>query len=218
MLNTSSRPEAPSKTLEVAEGRLQSSKILSEEVKKVVQSLRVALGEGDATLEAAITDTHSELAIEELGDNVQEDNQEDSDSTSEDQATSSDDVKGDDVNYWEGFNDEGPHESQSSRSSESSSADESPGSVSTRPSSTGRIAKRPQSEKGIPKTKQGLSAGAGESTFLPSLSVGFVDGSDSDWSDAEADAADAHVKKNRRGQRARKAYVSFQLKSLFTMR
>ncbi|KAI0822272.1 Bud-site selection protein [Trametes gibbosa] len=48
---------------------------------------------------------------------------------------------------------------------------------------------------------------AGESTFLPSLSVGFTrgDSSASDFSDidAEADAADA-PRKNRRGQRARR--------------
>ncbi|KXN88250.1 BUD22 family protein C4F10.06, partial [Leucoagaricus sp. SymC.cos] len=43
------------------------------------------------------------------------------------------------------------------------------------------------------------------STFLPSLSVGFVRGSDdSDWSDNEAKVADSG-KKNRRGQRARRA-------------
>lgn len=44
------------------------------------------------------------------------------------------------------------------------------------------------------------------STFLPSLSVGFVRGSDeSDWSDSEAKIADSDKKKNRRGQRARRA-------------
>ncbi|KAF5360473.1 hypothetical protein D9756_004723 [Leucocoprinus leucothites] len=44
------------------------------------------------------------------------------------------------------------------------------------------------------------------STFLPSLSVGFIRGSDeSDWSDAEAKLADSGQKKNRRGQRARRA-------------
>lgn len=49
-------------------------------------------------------------------------------------------------------------------------------------------------------------ARAGESTFLPSLSVGFIRGnSDSDWSDGEADIADIPQRKNRRGQRARKA-------------
>ncbi|KAF9046719.1 Bud-site selection protein [Panaeolus papilionaceus] len=44
-----------------------------------------------------------------------------------------------------------------------------------------------------------------ESTFLPSLSVGFVRGSDdSDFSEAEGNVADM-PKKNRRGQRARRA-------------
>ena len=46
---------------------------------------------------------------------------------------------------------------------------------------------------------------AAESTFLPSLAVGFTRGdSDSDWSDGEANVADG-VRKNRRGQRARRA-------------
>lgn len=47
-----------------------------------------------------------------------------------------------------------------------------------------------------------------ESTFLPSLAVGFTRGdSDTDWSDSEAKVADSTEKKNRRGQRARRAYV-----------
>jgi hypothetical protein len=47
-----------------------------------------------------------------------------------------------------------------------------------------------------------------ESTFLPSLSVGFIRGSDeSDWSGDEAPVADPSKRKNRRGQRARRAYV-----------
>lgn len=46
---------------------------------------------------------------------------------------------------------------------------------------------------------------ATQSTFLPSLSVGFVRGdSDTDFSDSEEKAADT-AKKNRRGQRARRA-------------
>ncbi|KAJ4482160.1 Bud-site selection protein [Lentinula aciculospora] len=45
----------------------------------------------------------------------------------------------------------------------------------------------------------------GESTFLPTLSAGFIRGSDSDWSDNEDEAADFGAKKNRRGQRARRA-------------
>lgn len=47
----------------------------------------------------------------------------------------------------------------------------------------------------------------GESTFLPSLSVGFTRGDSdaSDLSDAEVERADAGARKNRRGQRARRA-------------
>ncbi|KAL0578631.1 hypothetical protein V5O48_003374 [Marasmius crinis-equi] len=44
-----------------------------------------------------------------------------------------------------------------------------------------------------------------ESTFLPSLSTGFIRGDSSDLSDGEERAADPAVKKNRRGQRARRA-------------
>ncbi len=44
-----------------------------------------------------------------------------------------------------------------------------------------------------------------ESVFLPTLSNGFIPGgSDTDWSDREARVADG-VRKNRRGQRARRA-------------
>lgn len=44
-----------------------------------------------------------------------------------------------------------------------------------------------------------------ESVFLPTLSNGFIPGgSDTDWSDREAAVADG-VRKNRRGQRARRA-------------
>lgn len=48
-----------------------------------------------------------------------------------------------------------------------------------------------------------------QSTFLPSLSVGFIRGdSDSDWSDGDDDPNDKHGgRKNRRGQRARRALV-----------
>ena len=47
-----------------------------------------------------------------------------------------------------------------------------------------------------------------ESTFLPSLSVGFIRGGssdESDWSEKEGKDTDLEPKKNRRGQRARRA-------------
>lgn len=62
--------------------------------------------------------------------------------------------------------------------------------------------KHPQ--KPAPKATKGSSSTL-QSTFLPSLSVGFVRGSDdSEFSDAEGKTADL-PKKNRRGQRARRA-------------
>ena len=52
----------------------------------------------------------------------------------------------------------------------------------------------------------GMKKSGIQSTFLPSLSVGFVRGSDdSDFSDSDAKVADIEIKKNRRGQRARRA-------------
>ena len=67
---------------------------------------------------------------------------------------------------------------------------------------------KPQNPKAPTTTKPGkLSSAKIESTFLPSLSVGFVRGADdSDFSDVEDAAADI-PKKNRRGQRARQACV-----------
>jgi hypothetical protein len=56
----------------------------------------------------------------------------------------------------------------------------------------------------------GRSSKKGASTFLPSLQIGFTRGDSdaSDWSDAEKDINKVDtVRKNRRGQRARKAYV-----------
>ena len=56
------------------------------------------------------------------------------------------------------------------------------------------------------KTVKSLSS-KNVSTFLPSLSVGFVRGGsdDSEWSETEDKGTDLEPKKNRRGQRARRA-------------
>lgn len=72
------------------------------------------------------------------------------------------------------------------------------------------VAMAPSSSKlsrPTPAASKTKSAAAGQSTFLPSLAVGFVRGEsgDSDWSDGEADVADVEPRKNRRGQRARQA-------------
>ncbi|KIY45596.1 Bud-site selection protein, partial [Fistulina hepatica ATCC 64428] len=55
-------------------------------------------------------------------------------------------------------------------------------------------------------TASPMAASKSTSTFLPSLSVGFIrGGSDSEYSDSEAKFADIPERKNRRGQRARQA-------------
>ncbi|KAG6816306.1 hypothetical protein H0H87_007138 [Tephrocybe sp. NHM501043] len=61
--------------------------------------------------------------------------------------------------------------------------------------------------KSAPVTTKATAKHIGmQSTFLPSLSVGFTrgDSDDSDLSESEAKVADIDIKKNRRGQRARR--------------
>ena len=60
--------------------------------------------------------------------------------------------------------------------------------------------------KNSPRRPDGASQSLGDRTiFLPTLSNGFIPGgSDTDWSDAEANVAN-RIRKNRRGQRARRA-------------
>ncbi|KIY64981.1 Bud-site selection protein [Cylindrobasidium torrendii FP15055 ss-10] len=57
----------------------------------------------------------------------------------------------------------------------------------------------------VPKTSAKRAQAATASTFLPSLSVGFIKGSDdSDWEEQDEKAGDIPERKNRRGQRARR--------------
>ncbi|KAK7056822.1 hypothetical protein VNI00_002539 [Paramarasmius palmivorus] len=60
------------------------------------------------------------------------------------------------------------------------------------------------SDHGMP-SKPSPKSRTAQSTFLPTLSTGFVRGDSSDWSESEAKVADIEKKKNRRGQRARRA-------------
>ena len=92
--------------------------------------------------------------------------------------------------------DEDGESGRSGSDQESESSDEA---LSVRPLN-GNI----KSSTAVTKDK-GAVLSTAQSTFLPSLSVGFVRGSDdSDWSDTEGKAGDM-PKKNRRGQRARRA-------------
>ena len=199
-----------SDTHRLVEARLQSAKVLSDEIKKVIRNLRVVLGLEEDDHSANDTTNQNEGVEQDEAD--AEGNKLDemlADSTQSQDSTSA--SEGREEGAWRGFElnaDDKVSDSRICDPHEHESDEDTRSIASSSSSSSGPPTKRRQTEKLASGSKQSLTAG--ESTFLPSLSVGFVGGSDSDWSDAEADLADAPVKKNRRGQRARKAYVFFQ--------
>ena len=102
---------------------------------------------------------------------------------------------------------------ESDADSDSSSGSDSDASSST---SSDRPRKRKATSSSSLKPSKKSKSSSSSSTFLPSLSTGFIAGrSDDEWSDAEADLADRDLselksggkkeRKNRMGQRARKA-------------
>ncbi|SPO21904.1 uncharacterized protein UTRI_01892_B [Ustilago trichophora] len=123
----------------------------------------------------------------------------------------SDDSSGESDDDEDSSSGESDEEDYSSDSDSDSDSDASSSSTSDRPrkrkSSTTSTTSKPSK-----KSKKSSSS----STFLPSLNTGFIAGrSDDEWSDAEADLADRDLselksgvkkeRKNRMGQRARKA-------------
>lgn len=207
-----------------------SSKLLAQETTTIIKSLKVLLGAEEETRvgNKVVDDDGDEFSEDQkLVAGSSEDEDGDEEDENEDRGVSEDQNDGLD---WQGFSSgdgrEGGEESDgvvngrgSSNSiskdgldAGSSEGDEedSEGIQSDSSSQIPTSSKKPRtnlvSQEDI--TKGNKKARTGESTFLPSLSVGFVDGdSDTEWSDAEANIADAPVKKNRRGQRARQAYV-----------
>lgn len=118
------------------------------------------------------------------------------------------DVSSDDASSDEEETDDSASESDDQQDSGSDSESESDASSSAEP----RRKRKATSSASKPSKKTKSSS----STFLPSLSTGFIAGrSDDEWSDAEADLADRDLselrsgtkkeRKNRMGQRARKA-------------
>jgi len=94
---------------------------------------------------------------------------------------------------WES-DDTGPNDTQDDEHQESESKDkETNAKTKSKPSKQEKAVKSFSSKN--------------ESIFLPSLSVGFIRGGsdDSDWSETEGKDTDLEPKKNRRGQRARRA-------------
>ena len=209
-------------------GRLLSSKVLAEAVHAVVDTLREVLdpslakgkahakkganGEADADDSA---DEDEESAVERSSKKArlveESDEEEDEDEAEEDSDVEVDDagwesgtIDGGDGAGWEsgtvddgddavvGSSDEDEDEEEEDDSEDHSEDDSDDAPI-------------PQTKAATKDAKSKSKTTGGESTFLPSLSVGFTRGDSdaSDISDGEADAP----RKNRRGQRARRAYV-----------
>lgn len=106
-------------------------------------------------------------------------------------------------------------DSESSDYDSDSDSDSDSESASESGSSGGARSKKRKATSKDKSSKRSKRSSPGTSAFLPSLSTGFIAGrSDDEWSDAEADLADRDVselkngkkeRKNRMGQRARKA-------------
>lgn len=192
------------------QSRLLSSKILASEVAATVEDLRSVINPNtdysqDGDVSAEMDESLSERPVKmkkmerisededvemDLGDGDEELVEVGEDDDGWESGTVGDDEK---ENGWE---------SGSIAGESSGYMDEDP------PSDTEEALQKPSTKMGpiAGPSKSNAKAPAGQSTFLPTLSTGFVRGSDSDWSEDEDKVADLGERKNRRGQRARQRY------------
>ena len=222
-------PQEPGSSATKVHGRLLSSKVLAEAVHAVVDTLREvldpSLAKGKAHAKKGVdgeadeddsADEDEESAVERSSKKArlveESDEEEDEDEAEEDSDVEVDDagwesgtIDGGDGAGWEsgtvddgddavvGSSDEDEDEEEEDDSEDHSEDDSDDAPI-------------PQTKAATNDAKSKSKTTGGESTFLPSLSVGFTRGDSdaSDISDGEADAP----RKNRRGQRARRAYVS----------
>lgn len=192
------------------DARLLSSRALSSEVNSVILALRSIIRPDlaiivDQSAPAPRRSRASDAVEPVREEEVASDQEGDSDGDDGDVAQADD--------GWESGTIDDDHSTDKADSVDGSTVQEVgvspprkdvPGMPSTRGArqSTERTPKASSSASTKPNPK---TSGA-ESTFLPSLSVGFTrgDSDDSDWSDHESKQVD-HERKNRRGQRARRA-------------
>ncbi|KAJ3731090.1 Bud-site selection protein [Lentinula guzmanii] len=193
------------------QSRLLSSRVLSTEVSAAVEDLRSVIvpptGSQDGDVSAELDESASERPkkmkkVEEdsdvemdLGegvpDHVDEADEDEADADEWESGTIGDDEKEPD-DGWESGSVVGESEGYMDEDSYSDNQEE-----------PKRSFQKPDPIAGPSNTNS--KPPTGNSTFLPTLSTGFIRGSDSDWSDNEDNAADIGQKKNRRGQRARRA-------------
>ncbi|OCH91840.1 Bud-site selection protein [Obba rivulosa] len=216
------------------ESRLLSSKTLAAEVHAVVESLREVInptkklkqdefqGEEDGDEEGNAGEEDMErlgkaseraTAAAMLVEAEDESDHEQPDNIGWESGSvhgeSEEDEEADDVGWESGSINEGPAARPPQNASsevESSDSDDEVDEESSDSETRPPPQKVPRQSAAGKDTKGKSKATGAESTFLPSLSVGFTRGDSdaSDFSDTEAKAAD-DVRKNRRGQRARRA-------------
>lgn len=222
-------PATPGSNLAKVQGRLLSSKVVATEVHTVVEAVRVLVfpelkapaapaDDDDADDEEDVpapptkkAKTSSAAAREVAEASSSEDSSEDDEAEGERVVLDEDDEAVDDGGWESGSVNGGPdsedEDEESSDGDEESGEDEEDDEESDSAPPPKRQAKSEPSQAS--SSKSAVKAKAGESTFLPSLSVGFTRGDSdaSDLSDGEVAKADGGMKKNRRGQRARRACV-----------
>ncbi|KAI8978680.1 Bud-site selection protein [Trametes punicea] len=226
------QPQPPGSSAAKVHGRILSSKTIADAVHAVVDSLKEIL---DPSLAKAKAKARSQES--NSGDEEEELNDEDTDEEVDQRPTmgkkarlaasdepkegEDEEVELDDAGWESGTvdGDEGASgwesgivnggESRWSGSSDQSDEEERDDGDGDEDEDEERAAKKPKAKAPPSKESKGKSKAIGaESTFLPSLSVGFTRGDSdaSDLSEADAEAAAADLpRKNRRGQRARRA-------------
>ncbi|KAG7443084.1 Bud-site selection protein [Guyanagaster necrorhizus] len=172
------------------QGRILSSKVLAVEIANIIEGLRaVILPPADEDVETS--EPPRKMTKVEVKDGEGEDDDDDEE-----------EVEAGDEMGWESGT-VGDDEKENDDGWESGSLDED-GNVDEGDDDTEVPLAGPRAKP--TGTKAQSKSSTGGSTFLPSLSVGFIKGNeDSDWSESDAKAGDIEQKKNRRGQRARRA-------------
>ena len=202
-------PSASCSERAAAENRLMSSKKLSSDVMAAVESLRRLVNPPTKPTKIDVEQEEGAVDTQEEGDVIKNHSSTNEDEGDEDHAVNSEKDLVDDG--WEsgsvddagqvistGIVPEHDHQETLSSGDDSSDDDSSIDSVPLRV--TKNLEAFPKQQSSTPAT----------STFLPSLSVGFTrgDSDGSEFSDDDEAIDGTTARKNRRGQRARKAYVS----------
>ncbi|KAH9854673.1 Bud-site selection protein [Lenzites betulinus] len=218
------QPQEPGSSAAKVHSRLLSSKTISDAVHIVVKTLKEILdpslaaakfkeeeeeiedGEEDDTLDTMSVKSKKVRLAAPSGSG--EEGESDTEAAVDEAGWESGTVDGDeDGAGWESGSVDGGDHSDAASSDEDEDEDEDGVSGSEEDGDEAPAAAQPKSKAKTPAKEPGSKPKAGESTFLPSLAVGYTrgDSSASDLSDADAegDAADA-PRKNRRGQRARR--------------